>query len=117
MFSEKLTPQIGGRNFEKHPLHSVLWGLSILGKISGKIFFFNVFNGERKINNLNSWGDLYFTPHFLDSFLFGLLPLLLEMLGNMCTVIICLPTSDVMNFEINLSFLTKPFSYMTKKSG
>ena len=31
-------------------------------------------------------------------------------------VIICYPVCDVMNFEINLSFLIKPFSYMTKKS-
>lgn len=110
MFSEKLTPQIGGRNFEKHPLHSVPWGLSILGKISGKIFFFNVFNGDRKINNLNSWGDSYFTPHFLDSFLFGLLPLLLEMLGSKCVTKVCFPGCGVKNFEI-----IKAFSHITTK--
>ena len=40
--------------------------------------------------------------------------LLLELFGNMCILIIRLPVCDVMNFEINLSFLTKPFSYKTK---
>ena len=33
----------------------------------------------------------------------------------MCIVIICFLVSDVINFEINLSFLIKPFFYMTKK--
>ena len=34
---------------------------------------------------------------------------------NMCIAIICFPGCDVINFEINLSFLIKTFSYMTKK--
>ena len=41
------------------------------------------------------------------------LPLLLETLGNMC--IIYFPVCDFTNFEINLSFLIKSFSYVTKK--
>ena len=45
------------------------------------------------------------------------LPLLLEILGNICIVIICCPVCDVIKVEINHSFLTKPFFYMTKKSG
>ena len=32
-------------------------------------------------------------------------------------VITCLAAFDVPNFEVKLSFLIKPFSYMTKKSG
>ena len=44
------------------------------------------------------------------------LPLLLEILGNMCIVIIYFPVYDVMNFEKNLRFLIKQFFYMTKKS-
>ena len=44
------------------------------------------------------------------------LPLLLEILGNMCITIVCLPGCDVINFEINLVFLIKAFCYMTKKS-
>ena len=44
------------------------------------------------------------------------LSLLLEMLVNVCIAIVCLPGCDVIDFEINLIFLTKPFSYMTKKS-
>ena len=43
------------------------------------------------------------------------LPLLLEVLGNMCIVIACFPGRDVMNFEINLNFLIKPFFYIIKK--
>ena len=45
------------------------------------------------------------------------LPILLEILGNMRIVINCCPVFDVINFEINQSFLIKPFFYMTKKSG
>ena len=37
-----------------------------------------------------------------------------HVLNNMSIVIICFPICDVVNFEINLSFLIKPFSYMTK---
>ena len=37
------------------------------------------------------------------------LPLLCEILGNMCIPIICKPGCDVMNFEVNLFFLIKPF--------
>ena len=43
------------------------------------------------------------------------LSLLLEILGKMCIVIVCFPDCDAINFEIILSFLIKPFSYMTKK--
>ena len=43
--------------------------------------------------------------------------LFLEILGNMYIVIICFPVRDVINFEINLGFLNKPFFYMTKKVG
>ena len=41
------------------------------------------------------------------------LPLLLEILYNMCIVIICFPLDDVTNFEIYLNCLIKPFSYMS----
>ena len=39
----------------------------------------------------------------------GWLPLLHEILDNMCIVIICFPVCDIMNFEINPSFLILPF--------
>ena len=45
------------------------------------------------------------------------LPLLLEILGNMCIIITCFPVSDVIKFEITFSFRIKPFFYMTKTSG
>ena len=44
-------------------------------------------------------------------------PLLLEILDNICNVIICCPVCDDINFEINLNFHFKPFFYITKKSG
>ena len=37
------------------------------------------------------------------------------MLGNMCIVIVCLPGCNVINVEINFSFLIGPFSYRAKK--
>ena len=44
------------------------------------------------------------------------LPLLLEIFGNMCITIVSEPVWDVIEFEINLIFLIKPFRYITKKS-
>ena len=41
--------------------------------------------------------------------------LLLEIWGNLCTVIICFPVCDIINFETNLRFLIKLFFYMIKK--
>ena len=43
------------------------------------------------------------------------LPLLFEILVNMCIAIVYEPGCDVIYFESNLIFLTKPFSYMNKK--
>ena len=37
-------------------------------------------------------------------------------MDNMCISFVCLPGCNVIHFEINLSFLIKPFSYMTRKS-
>ena len=37
------------------------------------------------------------------------IPLFLEILGNMCITIVCKPDCDVIQFEINLIFLIKPF--------
>ena len=44
------------------------------------------------------------------------LPLLLEILGNTCITIVCLPVCDVMKLKINLIFLINRFWYMTKMS-
>ena len=44
------------------------------------------------------------------------LTLLYEILGNIGIAIVYFPGCDVINFEINLIFLIKPFFYMTKKS-
>ena len=45
------------------------------------------------------------------------LSLRLEELGNIFIVIIYFLACDVIDFEIDLKFLIKPFSHMTKKVG
>ena len=42
------------------------------------------------------------------------LPSLLEIVGNMCIVIFCSPVYDMINVEMNLGFLIKPFLYKIK---
>ena len=74
--------------------------------------------------------ELVSLPHFPDDFrrkiylaLYSItwsnfvvwLPLLLEILDNICIVIICLSVYDIINFEINFNFLIKPFSTWPKK--
>ena len=62
---------------------------------------------------------LYFInwPNFIVFLSFSnLIPLLLEISGIMCIVIICFPVCDIMNFEFFFSFFKKLFSYVTKKS-
>ena len=44
------------------------------------------------------------------------LPELLEILDNMYIAVVCFPGCDLINLEINLIFLIKPFLFMTKKS-
>ena len=44
------------------------------------------------------------------------LPLLLEILINMCIAIVCQPDCNVVNLETLLTFLIKPSFYMTKMS-
>ena len=44
------------------------------------------------------------------------LPLPLEILGNICIVIICCPVGDVTIYEIRIGFLIKRFSYTIKNS-
>ena len=43
--------------------------------------------------------------------------ILMRHMGNVFIVIICFLGFDVINFEINLSFLNKWFSYIIKKIG
>ena len=44
------------------------------------------------------------------------LPLLFEILGNIYIAITCFPGRDVINFEINLIFLIKPFFWIYSKN-
>ena len=46
----------------------------------------------------------------------GWLPLLCEILSDMCTVTVCSPGSDVINFEINLIFLIQALFTWPKRS-
>ena len=63
------------------------------------------------------WRKIFFTLYAIRWLnLIAWLPLLLEILGNMCIIITCFPVCDVIKFEITFSFLIKPFSYMIKAS-
>ena len=42
--------------------------------------------------------------------------ILLEILGNMCIMIVCWRGCDIIKFEINLIYLINTFCFMTKKS-
>ena len=65
----------------------------------------------------NFWRRMFFTSYSINwQYSITWLRLLLEILGNKCIVMIWCPVCEVINFEINLSSLIKPFSYMTKKS-
>ena len=44
------------------------------------------------------------------------LPLLLEILGNMCIAIVYYPGCDVMDFEVNLIFLIEQFFLHAQKA-
>ena len=43
------------------------------------------------------------------------LPLFFEISGNVFIVIVCVPDCDIIIFEIFISFLIKPFPYLTKR--
>ena len=61
---------------------------------------------------------IFLTLYFINSpnFIVWLL-LLLEILGNICIVIICFPIYDVVNFENNLSFFSSDFPTRPKRLG
>ena len=64
-----------------------------------------------KKNNAQ-WNILFFNwPTF-----FFWLPLILEILSNICVAFVYFPCCYVINFEINHIFLIKPFYYVIKKS-
>ena len=101
------------------------------------LIYFNSPQMLHAIKTLNYWSrdmlkfdfpekglGIVFPPHFVYDFsrkiflmLYSInwpnfivwLPLLLEILGNMCIAIVYYPGCDVMNFEINFIFLIKPF--------
>ena len=75
--------------------------------------------------------ELVSLPHFLHNFLIKIflflysinwpniiawLPLLCEVLGNMCIKIVYKPGRDVMNFAVNLIFLIEPFFLHDQKA-
>ena len=63
------------------------------------------------------WWNIFLMLYFIWLNFIAWLPLLLELLSNMCIVITCCPLWDVIDFEINHSFLFTPFFYMTKRSA
>ena len=61
------------------------------------------------------WRKIYLTLYFINWLNFiTWQPLFLEILSNICIVIICCSFPDVINFEINHGFLIKPSFYITK---
>ena len=61
---------------------------------------------------------IFLTQYFINWPNFILwLPLLLDMLCNICIVNVCCQDCDIIIFKINRTFLIKPFFYMTKKLG
>ena len=58
---------------------------------------------------------ILYWSNYWSNFIVWLL-LLLEISGNICLVFVYYPVCDVVNFEINLSFFVKLFSYITKKT-
>ena len=83
-----------------------------------------------KIYDITEGLELAFPPHFMNCSLRKILlmlysvywsdfivylPLLLEILDNMCIVISCCSVCDVITFEINHSFPIKSFFYITNK--
>ena len=77
-------------------------------------WFFRKWSGNSFPTTFCVW---FFLKKFFSCYvlLTEILPLLLQILGNMCIEIVCFPGCDAINFEINLNFLIKPFFYMTKK--
>ena len=77
-------------------------------------WFFRKWSGNSFPTTFCVW---FFLKKFFSCYvlLTEILPLLLQILGNMCIEIVCFPGCDAINFEINLNFLIKSFFYMTKK--
>ena len=63
------------------------------------------------------WRKLFLTLFYLLTKFHCLTAFTSWVLGNMCIVITCCLVYDVMNFEINHTFLIKPFYCITRKSG
>ena len=76
-------------------------------------------SGTSLLTSFSAWflKKNIFTKHFNWSNIIAWLPPLLNILGNMCIAIIFCPVCDVINFEINHSFLIKAFFYITNKLG
>ena len=89
-------------------------------------WFRDMFNLEFLENSLGIVSSPYFVYDFSrkmflmlysirwTNFIVGL-ALLLAIVGNMCIAIVCFPGSDVINFDINLIFVTKPFFLWEQK--
>ena len=96
---------------------SAAWFLYIL------IAFNLTYNDNKLCKTLDCWSRDILNFDFLEIFWFSInwpnfivwLSLLLEILCYVYIAIACFPGCDVINFEINLFFLIKSLSYMSKK--
>ena len=107
------SPQLGIQ------LKKAVWNSRILIQRYAQFWFFKKGSGNSFSATFRVWFFeenvshviFYSWPNFI-----AWLPLLHEILGNMCIAIVCFQGCDVTNFETNLIFLIKPFLNMTKKS-
>ena len=103
------------------------WGLSkyIENKLQ-TTFFHLILSFYKKRKRFGTSLFASFSAYFLKKILLLLyyinwpnfivwLPLLCEILSNMCITIVCKPGCDAMNFEVNLILLIKPFSLHDQK--
>ena len=125
--SNRIYPRINSLNFSiacfycmsKMRNTKIFWNCKLLTTIKTLAFTsFKVFKKNKNWSktNLLDLFSVWFLAKFLSHVIFSKLTkfhcwlrLLLETLYNMCNVSICFPFYNVMNFEINLSFLNKPF--------
>ena len=66
-------------------------------------------NTEQTRINIFTYKNIYLVRFYWLTKLYCLIAFFCEILGNMFIAIVCKPGCDVMNFEVNLIFLTKLF--------
>ena len=104
--------------FYRHMWTGPLWTLTMNTHVNTLL----TFTGKLPLLKACSQGCWVPIPYFMHDFwnkwwlnFIVWLPLLFEVSGKVIIAIVSVPTCDTIAFEIYLSFLIKPFSYITKK--